>query len=67
MFFRVTIIRSECLKRWPGNLKVYFKDNERKTLILSALVLLLEPETAIKEIGFGRSWLIILITVFTHL
>ena len=46
---------------------MYFKDNERKTLILSALVLLLEPETAIKEIGFGRSWLIILITVFTHL
>lgn len=60
-------MRSECLKRWPGNLKVYFKGNGRKTLILSALVLLLEPETAIKEIGFGRSWLIILITVFTHL
>lgn len=64
------IIRSECLIRWPGNLKVYFKGNERKTLILlilSALVLLLEPETAIKEIGFGRSWLIIPMTVFTHL
>lgn len=67
MFFRVTIIRSECLIRWPGNLKVYFKGNERKTLILSALVLLPEPETAIKEIGFGRRWLIIPITVFAHL
>ena len=61
------MIRSECLKRWPGHLKVYLKGNERKTLILSVLVLLLEPETAIKETGFGRSCLVIPITVFTNL
>lgn len=57
--FRVKIIRSVCLKRWPGNIKVYFKGNERNTTILSELVLLLEAQAAIKEIGFGRSTSII--------
>ena len=53
-FFRVKLIRSECSKRWPGNTKVYFKGNEKNSLILSEMVLLIEPQAAIEEIGFGR-------------
>ena len=54
-FFRVKLIRSECSKRWPGNTKVYFKGNEKNSLILSELVLLIEPQAVIEEIGFGKS------------
>ena len=52
---RVKIIHSECFKRWPGNIKVYFKGNNDNSLILSELVLLLEPVVKVEEIGFGKS------------
>jgi len=38
-----------------GNTKVYFKGNEKNSLILSELVLLIEPQAAIEEIGFDKS------------
>lgn len=34
---------------------MYFKGSERNSIILSELVVLLEPEAGIEDIGFGKS------------
>ena len=54
-YIRIKIIRTECSKRWPGNSKVYFKNNNANSMLLSEMVLLLEQEVKIDEIGFGKS------------
>jgi len=55
LLHRIKLIRSECNKKWPGNTKVYFKGNNTNSLILSEMVMMLEPLAKIKEIGFGKS------------
>ncbi|XP_078356129.1 uncharacterized protein LOC144640939 [Oculina patagonica] len=52
---KIKLIRKECLKRWPGNNKVYFRSNNTNSLILSEMVSSLEPLCTVKEIGFGQS------------
>ena len=51
---RTGVIVREAAKCWPGNEKVYFKQNEQNRLKLEELVTTLSTTCEIKEIGFGR-------------
>ena len=53
-FNRIAVIRREAAKIWPGNQKIYFKQNPPNNLKLEELTEKLTGMCSVEEIGFGR-------------
>lgn len=52
--FTIAVIRGEAAKIWPGNQKIYFKQNLTNNLTLEELTEKRTGVCSVKEIGFGR-------------
>lgn len=51
---KIAVIRREAAKIWPGNQKIYFKQNPTNNLKLEELTEKLTGMCSVEEIGFGR-------------
>lgn len=54
LLHRMAVIRKQVAKIWPGNQKVYFKQNPTNSLKLEELTEKLAETCSIEEIGFGK-------------
>ncbi|RMX47841.1 hypothetical protein pdam_00025942, partial [Pocillopora damicornis] len=50
----IAVVRREVGKIWPGNQKIYFKQNQANLLKLEEIASRLADTCSIPEIGFGR-------------
>ena len=48
------MIRRQAAKIWPGNQKIYFKQNPANNLKLEELTEKLNEMCSVEEIGFGK-------------